>query len=175
MAGTGAATARAGWYPDPNDADGARYWDGESWTEHRAKKTAVSGPVAISWIWRLGVLSVLPWLAAEIVLLLVPWWAPDESHSTRGVIGTALGLLVFIGAPGVMLSIVTTRRSVLAVEGVVLVAIATWSAIAVVASDDAQAGLAMLSIWFAAVPVFLVTVIVEWWLRHRLTARRALP
>ena len=25
----------AGWYPDPHDVGGRRYWDGTAWTEHR--------------------------------------------------------------------------------------------------------------------------------------------
>jgi hypothetical protein len=25
----------AGWYPDPHDIGGQRYWDGTAWTEHR--------------------------------------------------------------------------------------------------------------------------------------------
>lgn len=27
--------AAAGWYPDPHDVGGKRFWDGSAWTEHR--------------------------------------------------------------------------------------------------------------------------------------------
>lgn len=33
---TDAPRPPAGWYPDENLADSLRYWDGNSWTEHRA-------------------------------------------------------------------------------------------------------------------------------------------
>lgn len=29
----------AGWYPDPQDANRQRYWDGNAWTEHTADAT----------------------------------------------------------------------------------------------------------------------------------------
>jgi hypothetical protein len=32
---TPAPRAAAGWYPDPHDIGGQRYWDGTAWTEHR--------------------------------------------------------------------------------------------------------------------------------------------
>nr|WP_090276719.1 DUF2510 domain-containing protein [Mycolicibacterium komanii]CRL70188.1 Mpr protein [Mycolicibacterium komanii] len=35
----------AGWYPDPNDSGGQRYWDGSTWTEHRSPDPA-SQPAA---------------------------------------------------------------------------------------------------------------------------------
>jgi hypothetical protein len=35
-------TTPAGWYPDPDGAGGRRYFDGQSWTEHRA--AAVEAP-----------------------------------------------------------------------------------------------------------------------------------
>ncbi|WP_203231409.1 DUF4041 domain-containing protein [Nocardioides caldifontis] len=33
----------ANWYPDPHDARQLRYWDGSSWTDHRASNPAVQG------------------------------------------------------------------------------------------------------------------------------------
>lgn len=38
-------TTPAGWYPDPNDASGQRYWDGAQWTPHTAPG-AVQPPAA---------------------------------------------------------------------------------------------------------------------------------
>ena len=37
-------TPPAGWYPDPQDAEKQRYWDGNAWTEH----TADAAPQAAS-------------------------------------------------------------------------------------------------------------------------------
>jgi uncharacterized RDD family membrane protein YckC len=34
--------APAGWFPDPNDSQALRYWDGAAWTEHLAPRTAPS-------------------------------------------------------------------------------------------------------------------------------------
>ena len=34
----------AGWYPDPDGSGGQRYWDGNSWTEHRAPATQPPAP-----------------------------------------------------------------------------------------------------------------------------------
>jgi hypothetical protein len=41
-------TTPADWYPDPEDPSGLRYWDGTSWTEHRAPApvAAEAAPVA---------------------------------------------------------------------------------------------------------------------------------
>lgn len=41
----------ADWYPDPEDSDGLRYWNGTEWTEHRAPRVA-------------GLRSVGDWLSA---------------------------------------------------------------------------------------------------------------
>ena len=37
-------TTPAGWYPDPDGSGGQRYFDGQSWTDHRAPATAVEAP-----------------------------------------------------------------------------------------------------------------------------------
>jgi len=36
----------AGWYPDPDGSGGQRYWDGDSWTEHRAPAAPTPPPPA---------------------------------------------------------------------------------------------------------------------------------
>lgn len=46
MSATPPGSPPAGWYPDPNDASSLRYWDGSTWTDHRAPATpaAPAGP-----------------------------------------------------------------------------------------------------------------------------------
>lgn len=39
-------TPPAGWYPDPEQAEQQRYWDGTQWTEHRAPGAGTSAPAA---------------------------------------------------------------------------------------------------------------------------------
>lgn len=39
----------SGWYPDPDDTAGLRFWDGSTWSEHRARLAApASGPAVCS-------------------------------------------------------------------------------------------------------------------------------
>ena len=33
-------STQPGWYDDPEDANGQRYWDGQAWTPHRQRKPA---------------------------------------------------------------------------------------------------------------------------------------
>ncbi|MCU1393232.1 MAG: hypothetical protein JWM34_1660 [Ilumatobacteraceae bacterium] len=44
----------AGWYPDPTDPSGLRYWDGATWTDHRAKLAA---PVSSGAVCSCGVVA----------------------------------------------------------------------------------------------------------------------
>ncbi|MCU1391110.1 MAG: hypothetical protein JWL72_4448 [Ilumatobacteraceae bacterium] len=37
----------AGWYPDPTDPRGLRYWDGTGWTDHRAQLAAPAASAAV--------------------------------------------------------------------------------------------------------------------------------
>lgn len=43
----GRALDAAGWYPDPGDPRGLRFWDGSAWTEHRAQLTSPAGNPAV--------------------------------------------------------------------------------------------------------------------------------
>ncbi len=37
----------SGWYPDPDDTGGLRFWDGNTWSEHRARLSAPSSAPAV--------------------------------------------------------------------------------------------------------------------------------
>jgi len=42
-------TTPAGWYLDPDGTGGQRYWNGESWTEHRAPAAVEAPPGSAHW------------------------------------------------------------------------------------------------------------------------------
>jgi hypothetical protein len=42
------SSTQPGWYDDPEDANGQRYWDGQAWTPHRQKKPVSQAPAAPS-------------------------------------------------------------------------------------------------------------------------------
>jgi hypothetical protein len=53
--GPGPGPRSGGWYPDPTDPRGLRYWDGAGWTDHRAQ---LAGPVINPAICSCGVVAV---------------------------------------------------------------------------------------------------------------------
>jgi hypothetical protein len=75
----------AGWYPDPDDATGQRYWDGSQWTENRspgqaaAPATAVTAPVGQSPVGQVG--------AQPVVV------QPQQKTNGLAVAGMVLGIL----------------------------------------------------------------------------------
>jgi hypothetical protein len=167
MAGVDGSGIPSGWYTDPDNEFGVRYWDGTSWTGHRALRVPGMRPPQPGYLRRALLLAALPWLTFEIVLLLVPVWAPDESYHWSGVLGTAVAYAFFVASPGLVVACITTRKVVVAFATVVLVAAAAWAAIAMVSSDDAQAGLAVLIVWYVAVPLIALVGVVELVARSR--------
>lgn len=69
-----------GWYPDPANSGGYRYWDGNAWTTQTSGGGATPGPVTAggrtggnrTWLWALAALVVV---GAVLVALL---WRPDS-------------------------------------------------------------------------------------------------
>ena len=51
----GSGQRDGGWYPDPTDPRGLRYWDGVGWTDHRAQ---LAGPVVNPAVCSCGVVAV---------------------------------------------------------------------------------------------------------------------
>lgn len=82
----------AGWYADPYDATGLRYWDGAAWTNHRSSAPYAGAPrperrrsVLLGFVLAccfgglaFAYLLPLPWwarlLIAVAVVVLVGWW-----------------------------------------------------------------------------------------------------
>jgi hypothetical protein len=140
--------------------DGRWRWDGRAWVPAQKVRTA------FRW-WQVALAGLLPWLVFEVVLVLVPVWAPDESYSLRGVLVTLPIYGVIVGSPGVIFGALTQRTSVLIVGTIVLCGAAAWSAIAMVASDDGQAGLAVFLVWYAGVALIVLTLLANAVFRSR--------
>ena len=49
-------SAQPGWYPDTTSAGTQRYWDGETWTEHRAPLAPKASNGNLVWKIALGIL-----------------------------------------------------------------------------------------------------------------------
>jgi hypothetical protein len=68
----------AGWYPDRNDADTVRWWDGQQWTDHTQSTTpaaaAFEQPVSATAFGSVSVSAPTPASAA-----VAPGWYPDRS------------------------------------------------------------------------------------------------
>lgn len=115
---------------------------------------------------RLGlaaVASLIPWAAFVAVT-----WFGDRSTSISHEAAAALSLLAFVALPSALPVAVARARSLRLVAVAVMTAVAAIAGIAMTASDDAQAGLALL--WVPLVALPLAAVI---WVGERVAASRA--
>lgn len=60
-----------GWYRDPEDSQGQRYWDGTAWTEHRAPRSGAGTPPGRSERLKDSALKVAAGVGALFVVLIV--------------------------------------------------------------------------------------------------------
>ena len=123
-------------------------------------------------VWRFVLPSTVAWLAFEAVVLLLPVWVHDESHSALDVLVTAPLYAVLITPVACLPGLFTSRKFLLATWTVMLAFISAQSAFAMVVTEDGQAWIAMLFVWFGGLVVVGVLGLIEWVLRR---ARLATP
>lgn len=56
-----------GWYPDPQIANGRRFWDGTAWTPHVAPPQGAGGPAATGASADVPPLEVAGWITTVLV------------------------------------------------------------------------------------------------------------
>jgi hypothetical protein len=119
--------APAGWYPDPDQVDTQRYWDGEGWTDQRAP-LAKAG--AVAWSPRLvigligGALVVVSCFLPKVESSSVLHVAGDTFMSNGdGVIFLVLGLAAGLAA---WKSPVDRPSGRMAAIGAILIALAIY-------------------------------------------------
>jgi hypothetical protein len=97
-----------GWYPDPNDPNTNRYWDGQGWTESRAPAVGPGAPgsgartsgmaiasLVLGLLWGYGVGSVLAIIFGVVAKNQI---RDGQGQVTGGGMATAGIVLGIIGA-----------------------------------------------------------------------------
>ena len=97
--------------------------------------------------------SLLPWAAFLVATALADRWVDHTSGSFAGLVASAPWYLGFVAAPAYLPLAAARHRLVRIAVLVVMTATAGTAGVLVVASDDAQAGLAVLVVSYVALPL----------------------
>ncbi len=115
-------------------------------------------------------LAVIPWLAFELTLASSVVWRPYNRFSWLGLALSAPGYLVFVGLPAWAPIAVSTSRATRRVVLTIMTATSACAAYLILTTEDAQAGLAVLIVWYVAIPLLVVVVagqaVVDWMSRR---------
>ncbi len=90
-----------GWYPDPHDRDQQRYWDGDTWTEHRHPTQAGSATGASP-----DDTAVLPRAEQPTARPAEPATSGSSSRGGAGWVPALVGLLVGLVIGGTAVAVV---------------------------------------------------------------------
>ena len=103
----GAGATPAGWYPDPEQPGGERYWNGSLWTEDRRPATTAGAPGTPSAFDPQPQYAATPAAPAGYAAYGAP--TPQYKYPSSQMAGWGLGVsivgLVFVCCGGVLLSI----------------------------------------------------------------------
>jgi hypothetical protein len=88
------SVAPAGWYVDPANPHGRRYWDGSAWTQHTAGATAPTAPRASSVSTGLVVAGYVLAVLAPVIGLILGIVAVKKHDGT----GTNHGVWIIVTA-----------------------------------------------------------------------------
>ena len=105
--------------------------------------------------WMVVPLSLIPWAAFMISVPVAAMFVDRTSVDASGFFSSALFYVGFVSLPS-MLPIAVGRGRVRIAATAVMTVVASVAAILIVATDDAQAGLAVLIVAYVAIPFALI-------------------
>jgi hypothetical protein len=97
-------------------------------------------------------LSLIPW-AAFVLVLLVDGWVTDGPVSLVGVVPGSVLYLAFVALPCLFPLTVAPSPWLRYAVALVMSAVAVFAAVAMISSEDAQAGLIVFVVTYVAVPL----------------------
>ena len=97
-------------------------------------------------------LSLIPW-AAFVLVLLVDGWVTDGPLSLFGVVPASVLYLAFVALPSLFPLTVTPAGWLRHAVVLGMTAVAVFAAVAMISSEDAQAGLIVFVVTYVAVPL----------------------